>query len=244
MSRTEARPPSESAVRRAATPVLGRLATGLVVTIALLALEIGLVGFFATHLLDDPGRVGTAAATLLDKPAIRKTIVDRLFEEIARADPGAGATSQHKIAAALVDAPSFGPLLQHAITSIVDGIVHGHGHGRDISIDTGAAVAEADTQFAGVSPSLAASVRAQPPAITIHGSDIPDLSGPYEAVHRATWILLFAAAGLLAVAFLFGVRSLVCRRLGVMLVVTAGIPALIAVEYRSCSAGRASAPRS
>ncbi len=197
--------------------MLGRVASRMLTSLAVLCATLAWAGWVFLHTIGDAERSGEIATAVLEDDAAREQVATVFALQLVRAtgiDRSNIDVVESAVSAALDD-----PRLS---TEVVDAFGSAHSSalgvddGSDTSIDPNAMLAAVRDQVALVSPELAA----QLPDGSLPVVELPEFHPPGIATARrvaesVTTALALAAAVLAAVALGFGDRRSVLRRIGV-----------------------------
>lgn len=197
--------------------MLGRMASRVLTSLALLCATLAWVGWVYLQTIGDPARSENIATAVLEDPASSEQIASNFALQIVRA---AGIDrSNIDLVESAVSAALDDPRVTTDVISAF-GAAHANALGvedtRSTTIDTNAMVTAVRERLAVVSPEIAAQLPdGVLPEITLPTYHPPGVGALRKAADSATSLLAIVAAILLVVAFAFGDRRGVLRRAGI-----------------------------
>lgn len=211
--------------------MLGRMASRLLTSVALLCATLAWAGWVYLHTIGDPARSEDIASAVLSDEASSAQLASSFALQIVRAsgiDRSNIDLVEGSVAAALSD-----PRVTTNVISAL-GAAHANALGiddeRSTTIDTDAMVVAVRERLAVVSPEIAAQLPdGVVPEITLPKFHPPGVSSLRTAADTATTLLAIVAAVLMAVAFAFGDRRGVLRRAGIWGVCSGALWALVPI---------------
>lgn len=197
--------------------MLGRMASRVLTSLALLCATLAWVGWVYLHTIGDPARSENIATAVLADPASNDQIASNFALQIVRAsgiDRSNIDLVESAVSAALED-----PRVTTDVISAF-GAAHANALGvedeRSTTIDTNAMVTAVRERLAVVSPEIAAQLPdGVLPEITLPTYHPPGVGTARTAAESATSLLAIVAGVLLVIAFAFGDRRGVLRRAGI-----------------------------
>ncbi len=211
--------------------MLGRMASRLLTSVALLCATLAWAGWVYLHTIGDAARSEDIASAVLSDEASSAQLASSFALQIVRAsgiDRSNIDLVEGSVAAALSD-----PRVTTNVISAL-GAAHANALGiddeRSTTIDTNAMVAAVRERLAVVSPEIAAQLPdGVVPEITLPKFHPPGVSSLRTAADTATTLLAIVAAVLMAVAFAFGDRRGALRRAGIWGVCSGALWALVPI---------------
>ena len=197
--------------------MLGRMASRVLTSLALLCATLAWVGWVYLHTIGDPARSENIATAMLADPASNDQIASNFALQIVRAsgiDRSNIDLVESAVSAALED-----PRVTTDVISAF-GAAHANALGvedeRSTTIGTNAMVTAVRERLAVVSPEIAAQLPdGVLPEITLPTYHPPGVGTVRTAAESATSLLAIVAGVLLVIAFAFGDRRGVLRRAGI-----------------------------
>jgi hypothetical protein len=212
--------------------MIGRGASRLLVTVALLCATVAWTGWVVLHTVADPSRSSRIAHAVFDNPEARGQLADDLASSLAGAANSAATTASAGTGVKVPKIDGADPTLRAAVasaladprvtTDVVDALAAEHANllgvepKKPASINTALLVEAVNHSLGVANPALAAQLTSAAPKSV----ELPDVEIPFAATaHRfaTTWVprLALLAVLLAGVALVAGDRLRVLRRIGV-----------------------------
>ncbi len=197
--------------------MLGRMASRVLASLALLCATIAWVGWVYLRTIGDPARSEDIATAVLTDEASSEQIASSFALQVVRAS-GIDRSNIDLVEGAVAEALADPRVTTNVISAL--GAAHANALGaeddRPTTIDTNAMVAAVRERLAVASPEIAAQLPdGVIPEITLPKFHPPGVSSLRKVAEAVTTLLAVVAALLLVVAFAFGDRRGVLRRAGI-----------------------------
>ncbi len=219
--------------------MLGRMASRMLTSLAVLCASLSWAGWVYLRTIGDPARSEEMATAIIDDDAARQQVASSFALQLVRAS-GIDRSNIDLVEAAVETALADPRVSADVISAF--GAAHANALGvedeRDTTIDTNAMLAAVRDQVAVLNPELAVALPdGVLPEITLPKFHPPGVAPLRTAAESATTLLAIAAAVLAAIAFAFGDRRGVLRRVGLWAVCSgvgwALLPVLIVAGARA-----------
>ena len=197
--------------------MLGRVASRVLTSLALLCATFAWAGWVYLRTIGDPARSEKIATAVLADEASSDQITTSFALQIVRAS-GIDRSNIDLVESAVAAALDDPRVTTNVISAF--GAAHANALGvedeRSTTIDTNAMVTAVRERLAAVSPEIATQLPdGVLPEVTLPKFNPPGIGAIRKAADAATTLLAIAAVVLLAVAFAFGERRRVLRRTGI-----------------------------
>ena len=202
--------------------MLGRVASRALASFAVLCASLSWAGWVFLHTIGDPTRAEDVATAVLDDDRSREQIATSFALQFVRAS--GIERSNIDLVEQTIDTALADPRVSTDVIAAF-GAAHANALGvddeRDTTIDTNAMLTSIREQLAAVNPELATQLPdGVLPAVTLPTFHPPGVASARRVADSATAALAIAAAALAVVAFAFGDRRGVLRRIGLWGVVS------------------------